>query len=291
MDLMVNIEASIDYPEYDVEQVTKEDSETKLTKVIELLSKLENTFENGKIIKEGIKTAIIGTPNAGKSSLLNAILNEERAIVTEIAGTTRDLIEEFVNINGIPLKIIDTAGIRDSEDVIEQIGIKKSLKTIEESDLVIAIFDSTKPLSKEDTEILELIKSKKAIIILNKEDLEKNVLEKDEKITSLGKKVINVSAIKGDGLENIYKEISVMFNFNEINVQDGEIVTNIRHKEHIKKAKELVIEAINSIKQNMPIDIVSINIKQALEEVGAITGDAISEDIIKEIFSKFCLGK
>ncbi|MDR0979258.1 MAG: tRNA uridine-5-carboxymethylaminomethyl(34) synthesis GTPase MnmE [Lachnospiraceae bacterium] len=291
IELMVDIEASIDYPEYDVEEVTKEASGKSLKEALVLVKKLESTFEEGKIIKEGIRTAIVGTPNAGKSSLLNAILKEDRAIVTEIEGTTRDLIEEFVNIKGIPLKIVDTAGIRQSEDLIEQIGIKKSLKAINNSELVIAIFDSTKELSKEDLEILELVRNKNAIIVLNKEDLNNNIVETDKRILEMGKSIIKISALKNEGIEDIYKEIEKMFNLNEINVNDGEIVTNTRHKEHIRKSIELVEQALEEINNNMPIDVTSISIKQALEQLGKITGDSVSEDIIKEIFLKFCLGK
>ena len=291
INIMVDIEASIDYPEYDVEEVTNEKAKNKIEEVLKDLRNLENSFNDGKIIKEGIKTAIIGTPNAGKSSLLNAILDEERAIVTSIEGTTRDTIEEFVTIRGIPLKLIDTAGIRQAKDEVEQIGVQKAKEYIKNSDLVIAIFDATKELKQEDVGILEMIKEKNAIIVLNKEDLNSNILDEEEKIINSKKKVIKISALKKTGLEEIYDEIASLFNINKLQIEDGEILTNIRHKNSITNAIKKLEKSERTIVDNMPIDIISIDIKDALEELGKITGDSVSEDIIKEIFKKFCLGK
>ena len=236
MNVMVNVDVAIDYPEYDVDDVTNSEISTMLNEVKQKLTKLEKSFDSGKIIKEGIKTAIIGKPNAGKSSLLNAILKEDRAIVTEIEGTTRDTIEEFVNINGVPLKLIDTAGIRDAKDEVEKIGISKSREIAKEADLVIAIFDSSKELSKEDMEILEIAKNKKSIIILNKMDLETKVDENNEKIKDANSKVIKMSALKKEGIEELYNEISNLFSLNEINLDNEVLITNIRHKDLISKA-------------------------------------------------------
>ena len=291
MDIMVDIEASIDYPEYDVEEVTNEKAKNTINEIIKKLKILENSFEDGKIIREGIKTAIVGTPNAGKSSLLNAILNEERAIVTEIEGTTRDTIEEFITIKGIPLKLIDTAGIRKAKDEVEKIGIEKSREYVRNSDLVIAIFDATKKLKEEDLEILGMIKNKNAIVILNKQDLENNILEKEEKILNCGKKIIKISALKKTGIEELYEEIANMFNINKIQVEGGQFITNIRHKNSISNAIKKLEKAQQTLLDNMPIDIASIDIRESLEELGKITGDTVSEEIIKEIFKKFCLGK
>ena len=236
LDVMVNVDVSIDYPEYDVEEVTYQEISNMLTSVKEKLEKLEQSFDNGKLIKEGIKTAIIGKPNAGKSSLLNAILKEDRAIVTEYEGTTRDTIEEFVNIEGIPLKLIDTAGIRNAKDEVEKIGIAKSREIAKEADLIIAIFDSTKELSSEDLEILNLIKGKKSIVILNKIDLNAILSENDDRFTNVSDNILKLSALNGEGLEKLYETISKMFSLNEINLDNEIVITNLRHKNLISKA-------------------------------------------------------
>lgn len=291
LDVMVNVDVSIDYPEYDVEDVTSSQISSMLDSVQNKLEILEKSFDNGKLIKEGIKTAIIGKPNAGKSSLLNAILKEDRAIVTEYEGTTRDTIEEFVNIEGVPLKLIDTAGIRDAKDEVEKIGIKKSKEIANDADLVIAIFDSSKELTVEDEEILNIIKNKKSIILLNKADLKSVLTENDAKFKEITENVIKISALNGVGLEKLYNLISKMFSLEEINVDNDVIVTNLRHKNLISKAIENVKKAKNTVQENMPIDIIAIFIKDILEDLGNITGEVVNDDIINEIFSKFCLGK
>lgn len=291
LDLMVSIEANIDYPEYDVEEVSNKESIAKLESIEQELVKLSKSFENGKILKEGLKLAIIGSPNAGKSSLLNSILKEDRAIVTDIAGTTRDIIEEQVIIEGIPFKIIDTAGIRNAKDRIEQIGIEKSKKAAKESDVIIAVFDNSVELNDEDKEILKLLRDKKAIIILNKTDLSSKMLESNKEIKEVNKPIVKMSVKKEEGLENLFAELVKMFNLNEINLDNELIITNIRHQDLINKAIESTRMAIEDLKMNMPIDVVAINIKQILEHLGEITGDNVSEDIIKSIFAKFCLGK
>ena len=291
LDVMVNVDVSIDYPEYDVEEVTYQEISNMLTSVKEKLEKLEKSFDNGKLIKEGIKTAIIGKPNAGKSSLLNAILKEDRAIVTEYEGTTRDTIEEFVNIEGIPLKLIDTAGIRNAKDEVEKIGIAKSREIAKEADLIIAIFDSTKELSPQDLEILNLIKGKKSIVILNKIDLNAILSENDDRFTNVSDNILKLSALNGEGLEKLYETISKMFSLNEINLDNEIVITNLRHKNLISKALINVKKSEEAIEQNMPVDIIAIFIKDILEDLGNITGDVVTDDIINEIFSKFCLGK
>lgn len=291
MDIMVNIEANIDYPEYDVEEVSNKDAENKLKEIESELIKLSKTFENGKILKEGVKIAIIGSPNAGKSSLLNSMLKEERAIVTDIAGTTRDIIEEQISIEGIPFKVIDTAGIRDAKDKIEQIGIEKSKKAANEADVILAVFDSSVPLNDEDREILNLLKHKKSIIVLNKTDLKQIVNNECKEIQDVNTEVINISLKNNEGLERIYESLVKMFNLNQINLDNELTITNIRHQELINKAIESTRIALNDLNNSMPIDIISINIKEILEHLGEITGDNVSEDIIKSIFAKFCLGK
>ena len=290
LEIMTNIEVSIDYPEYDVEEMLDKEIKEKLLPIKVELQKLLKSFDNGKIIKEGIKTAIIGRPNAGKSSLLNAILKEDRAIVTEIEGTTRDTIEEFVNINGIPLKLIDTAGIRNTENEVEKLGIEKSKKIAKEADLCIVIIDSSKKLNSEDKDILNMVEPKKTIIILNKIDL-KTFVDKDTDVISNFKNVVKISALKKEGIEDIYQKISQMFNFNEIDLDNEIVITNERHKNIIKKAIENINKAEESIDKNMPVDIVAISIKEVLANLGEITGDVASEEIINEIFARFCLGK
>lgn len=291
LDVMVNVEVSIDYPEYDTPDATENEILNMLNNVEKELLKLENSFDNGKLIKEGIKTAIIGKPNAGKSSLLNAILDEDRAIVTNIEGTTRDTIEEFVNINGIPLNLIDTAGIRNTTNEVEQIGVKKSKKIAQDADLIIAIFDATKDLSKEDMEILDIIKDKKIIIVLNKIDLPCKIDENNEYLKSITNNIVKISALNNIGIEEIYNKITKMFNLNEINLDNEIVITNLRHKNLIHKAMENVEKAKQSLNENIPSDIVAIFIKDILESLGEITGEEVTENIINEIFSRFCLGK
>ena len=290
LDVMTNIEVSIDYPEYDTPDVLEDDLKKKMEEVLDKLHKLEASFDNGKLIKEGIKTAIIGKPNAGKSSLLNAILKEDRAIVTEYEGTTRDTIEEFVNINGIPLKLIDTAGIRETENEVEKIGIEKSIKYAKEADLVILIIDGSKDLSKEDIEILNIVNPKKTIIILNKIDLEQKIDENTPEIVKFNN-IIKISALKKEGIDKLYEKINDLFNFNQINVDNDIVITNERHKIQIQKAIQNLNKAIKSLSINMPIDIVAISLKDVLSDLGEITGEEASEEIINEIFARFCLGK
>ena len=291
LDIMADIEASIDYPEYDIEEVTNSKALEVLENTKNKLESLKDTFKSGKILKEGIKTAIIGKPNAGKSSLLNKILKEERAIVSEIEGTTRDTIEEFITIKGIPLKIIDTAGIRKTSDKIEEIGVKKALDIAKDAELVLVILDNSKDLTEEDKEILKLAESKNSIILLNKVDLKENNLENSEKLKKLNKKIIKISAKNGNGIEELYNEIENMFQIKNLETDREIIITNIRHKNQIEYAINNIDEAMNAVKNNLPIDIISISIKQTLEDLGKITGENVSEDIINEIFSKFCLGK
>lgn len=292
MSIMVNIEVSIDYPEYDVEEVTNKEAYSTLEEVYVKLEKLLKSFDNGKIIKNGIKVAIIGKPNVGKSSLLNSILKEERAIVTDIEGTTRDTIEESITVSGIPIHIIDTAGIRNANNQVEKIGIEKSKKMVEEADLIIAIFDLSRPFDKEDEEILSLLQGKKSIILLNKIDIETdNKIEQkiQEKIGDTD--FIEISAKENIGIEKIYDKISKSFELNEINLNNDAIITNMRHKDIISKALQSTKNAIEAMTGYLPIDIVGVYIKEIMEELGKIIGESVSDEIIKEIFSKFCLGK
>ncbi len=287
--VMADIEATIDYPEYDLEEVTN----AKILKILDevdiILDSLEKSFYNGKILREGISTAIIGRPNAGKSSLLNIILNEERAIVTDIEGTTRDTIEEYISIDGVPLKIIDTAGIRNASDEVERIGVQKAIEIAKKSDVVIAIFDVSRELNKEDEEILSLLEDKNSIILLNKIDLDRKVSL--DKIKNTNKPIVEISTKTREGLEELYSEISNLFKLKEI-ANDGEtIVSNVRHKNIILNSRRNLDRARETIRNNMPIDMISSHLKEILEELGKITGETVTEDVIAEIFSKFCLGK
>lgn len=291
LEIIVYIEAGIDYPEYDVEEISNAKVLKVLKEVEEDLIKLAKSFENGKIIKDGIKTVILGRPNAGKSSLLNEFAKEEKAIVTEIEGTTRDTIEEQIVIEGIPFKIIDTAGIRETENEVEKIGIDKAKKTAKESDFIIAIFDNSKDLTEEDREILKIIKDKNAIILLNKIDLGDKHLERLEEIKALDKKIIKTSLLKKEGIDEIYKTLVGIFNLNEINLENAAIIINTRHKNLIEKAIKNAEKAQEVIIQNIAVDIISVYIKNIIENLNEITGENVSEEIIQGIFSKFCLGK
>ena len=290
LDIMADIEANIDYPEYDVEEVTSNKLIEILEKTKNDLNKLYNSFESGKILKEGIKTSIIGKPNVGKSSLLNLILKEERAIVTEYEGTTRDTIEEFISIEGIPLKIIDTAGIRNTDNEVEKIGINKSREIAENSDLIIAMFDISREITDEDEDILNIIKDKNAIIVLNKIDLI-NSVNKRENFEKYNKPIIEMSTLENRGIDELSTTIKELYSRDLLNVDSENIVTNLRHQNLINKALEATNRALEETNAGQPLDIIAIYIKEILENLGKITGENVSDDIINEIFSKFCLGK
>lgn len=287
---MADIDVSIDYPEYDIEEVTNLNISDILLRNKKRLEELENSFSNGKILREGIKTAIIGRPNAGKSSLLNLLLNEERAIVTEIEGTTRDTIEEFISLGGVPFKIIDTAGIRETDDTVEKIGVQKAIDIAKDSDLIIAIFDITKKLTEEDKKILEILKDKKSIIILNKIDL--NQIGVDKKIfEKYSNNIVTISTKTQEGVPELLDMMQKLVVTEEIK-NDGELlVINSRHKALVHKAIMSLEKAEETLTMGMPVDVVAIYIKEILEELGKITGETVTDDIISEIFSKFCLGK
>lgn len=291
LNLMADIEASIDYPEYDIEETTNKKINDTLNSVEEKLLKLKNSFENGKILKEGIKTAIIGKPNVGKSSLLNLILGENRAIVSDIEGTTRDTIEEYINIKGIPLKIVDTAGIRKTNDEVEKIGVERSINNTSNAELIIALFDDSRAFDDKDQKILDLIEGKKTIILINKIDLGKNLIRDNEKLKKFKNNIIEFSTINETGLDKLYNKIEELFKLNELDCENTEIITNNRHKQQILYALEDVAKGRESLETHMPVDITAICLKDILERLAEITGENVSEDIINEIFKKFCLGK
>ena len=287
IDLLVDIEANIDYPEYDIEEVRRERIYNVLSTNVSKLETLEKSFESGKILRDGVSTVIIGKPNVGKSSLLNRLVKEDRAIVTEIAGTTRDTIEEYITIRGIPLKLVDTAGIHETDDIVESIGVNKSKKAIDESELVLLMLDATRELSKEDEELLEATKNKNRIILINKIDADKKInkdMFKNDKIIEMSTKTLT-------GIEELEETIEEMFNISELNMENEIVITNVRHKNLIHKAAEEIKNAIISIKNGLPIDMLSIDLQEALQNLGEITGESISEEVVKGIFAKFCVGK
>lgn len=289
--LMIAIDVNIDYPEYDEEEVTKNKSLNELKIILEELVKLENSFNTGKVLKDGVRTVILGKTNAGKSSLLNRILKEDRAIVSNIEGTTRDTIEEFVDIEGIPLKLIDTAGIRNSSNEIEQIGIQKSKKIANSADLIIAIFDITKNLDEDDQELLEIIKDKKCIILLNKIDILPENIDLENKLKLINKNILKISAMEDIGIQSLYDKIIELYSFNTESLSNDVLISNERHKNLIQKAKMEINEAINATENDMYIDIISIYITNAMNYLAEITGNNVTDDVIDEIFKKFCLGK
>ena len=291
LNLMIAIDVNIDYPEYDEEEVTKNRSLSELRIISEELIKLENSFNSGKILRDGVKTVILGKTNAGKSSLLNRILKEDRAIVSNIEGTTRDTIEEFVDVEGIPLKLIDTAGIRNSSNEIEQIGIQKSKKLADSSDLIIAIFDITKNLTEDDQELLEIIKDKECIILLNKIDVLSENIELEKRLKSINKNILKISAMEDIGIQQLFDKIVEIYSFNNDSLSNDVLISNERHKNLIQKARIEIDEAINAAENDMYIDIISIYINNAMNYLAEITGNNVTDDVINEIFKKFCLGK
>lgn len=291
LEMIAHIEASIDFPEDDVEDLAYDELREKAIIVKQEIEMLLNTSDRGKILRDGLNTVILGKPNVGKSSLLNAILRENRAIVTNIPGTTRDVIEEYVNIDGIPLRIVDTAGIRSTEDLVEKIGVDKAKEMVDESDLVIAVFDASDRLTDEDYEIIDIIKNKNSIILLNKTDLPNKYDETYLKKLLPNKEIIITSIVKGLGLNKLEDTIKDMFYSGELEVESDVIVTNIRHKNQLVKAKKNMEDGIEGIDLNMPLDCIEVDVKSCWENLGEISGDTVGEDILDKIFSEFCIGK
>lgn len=276
----------IDYPDEDLEDITPEEIESICSACMDKVRRLLATADDGRIINDGVRVAIVGKPNVGKSSLLNALSGSKRAIVTDIAGTTRDTIEENISIDGIPILLVDTAGIRESEDVVEQIGVERSKSSISDADLVIFVLDAASDFEEEDKEILKSIGDKKCIIILNKSDLERKCDIADADIP-----IIETSALTGKGIDELKKCITKLFKLGEIQKGEGAIITNMRHKTALICAEEALRNACGALVGGMPTDIASIDINAAISSLGEITGETVSDDIVNEIFHSFCVGK
>lgn len=288
--MLANIEAAIDYPEHDDETMTYESVANGSRELMSELDRLIAGADTGRIYKEGIKTVILGKPNVGKSSLLNAAVDEERAIVTDIPGTTRDVLEELININGIPLRLTDTAGIRDTDNPIEKIGVEKSRSLADEADLVLLMLDGSRPLDDEDRELINLSENKNRIVIINKSDLVQ-CIDKSEITELTGSDPIAVSVKQDSGVELIYERIRSMFLGGSIAADDEVLISSERNKNSLYKAKQFLYNVIETVDNRMPEDLISIDLTQAYEALGEITGETLDEDIIDKIFSEFCLGK
>ena len=284
------IESALDDPEHISLDGYPEQLQGIVEEVSGKIEKLLSTSDNGKILKEGISTVIVGKPNAGKSSLLNTLLGEERAIVTDIAGTTRDVLEEQINLNGIILNIIDTAGIRDTEDVVEKIGVDKAKKYVKDADLIIYVVDSSTALDENDFEIMELLRDKTAVVLMNKSDLQP-VTTAEEVKSHLDKTVISISAKEQVGIDTLEETIKELFFHGEVTFNDEVYITNIRHKTALQEALNSLNLVVQSIRDGMPEDFYSIDLMNAYEELGSIVGEAVEDDLVNEIFSKFCMGK
>lgn len=290
-EILAQITVSLDFPDEDVEHITYNTLKEKTIALQKEINKLYDTSESGKILRDGLKTVIVGKPNVGKSSLLNAILGENRAIVTDIPGTTRDVIEEFVNIKGIPLKIVDTAGIRETEDVVERIGVEKSREFFSAADLSIVVLDSSRSLDPEDIEILESVQPNKTIVLLNKTDLDR-VIDLDKiKEYIAEENVIEISALQHEGIEKIHDKIGEMVFAGTVRNSSDLVVTNSRHKDALYKAKQSIEDALNAIESYMPLDFVEVDFKNIWDYLGYINGDTVTEDLLDTIFSNFCIGK
>ena len=288
--IISNINVNIDYPEYDdVDIVTNDILVPKIKKLKERIEQILRESKNGRIIKEGIKTSIIGKPNVGKSSLLNALLQEDKAIVTNIAGTTRDIVEGQISINGILLNIIDTAGIRETKDVIEAIGVEKSLKMMEEADLVLLMLNNNEELSKDIKEIIERLSTKKYLVLINKIDLDNKLDKKELKVDS--NRIVELSVKENKGIEELKAKIQELFSIKELETKDPTYLSNSRSISILKNCLKRIKDIETAIKKNMPIDMLELDIKNIWEELGKINGSTYDEELLDEMFSRFCLGK
>jgi len=292
LETLAHVEVNIDYPEYDdVEEMTHQMLIEKASFVKDEINKLLQTSQQGKILREGLSTVIIGRPNVGKSSLLNSLVQENKAIVTDIPGTTRDVIEEYVNVRGVPLRLVDTAGIRETEDIVERIGVERSRKVLKEADLILLVLNYNEELSEEDIKLFEAVKGMDVIVIVNKTDLEQRINLDKVRELALGRPVVTTSLLEEQGIDALEEAISALFF--EGNVQSGDLtyVSNSRHIALLTAAKTSIEDALMGIDAGVPIDIVQIDLTRCWEQLGEIIGDAVHESLIDQLFSQFCLGK
>ena len=292
LDVLAQVEVNIDYPEYDdVEEMTSKLLREKALDVCAKIEQLLVTARHGKILREGLATVLVGRPNVGKSSLLNHLLHEDKAIVTDIAGTTRDVIEEYVNVLGVPLKLVDTAGIRETDDRVEKIGVERSRQALDRSDLVILLLNASEPLTTEDIELLQLTQDKKRIIVLNKMDLEPK-LDLNELYQYVDKaEVLKTSVLKNEGIRELEEHIATLFYGGIENSQTTVLVTNARHIALLEQAKAALEAVLTGLEQELPVDLVQIDMTRAWELLGEITGDSYQDELLDQLFSQFCLGK
>lgn len=292
LNTLAQVEVNIDYPEYDdVEEMTSKLLQEKAIEVRKQVEGILETAQQGKILRDGLATAIIGRPNVGKSSLLNAFARQDKAIVTDIAGTTRDVIEEFVNVKGVPLRLIDTAGIRETDDEVERIGVTRSKKAIDEAELVLLVFDQSQELTDADFEMMRLTENKERLVLLNKMDLPQklNVDTLLEKVDP--KSIISLSITENTGLEEIEKAITDLFFAGKTGEKDATYISNIRHISLLENAVDALEEVVNGIELGMPVDLVQIDLTRAWDALGEVTGEAVQDELITQLFSQFCLGK
>ncbi len=287
--LIAHIFALMDFPEEDVELLNDGELIDGINNSIREIDEILKTSEKGRIVREGLNTAIIGKPNVGKSSLLNALLNENRAIVTDVPGTTRDIIEEHLSIKGIPINLIDTAGIRQTDEIVEKIGVERSREAIDKADLIIFVFDNSRPIEKDDYEILKLIENKKVLYILNKIDLP-SAIDIDEVDKLSGGRYVRLSSVTKEGLETLENTVYNMVLSDGLS-HDEFLLTNMRHKDALIKAKDSLMSCLNTIESGLTEDFVSIDLNSAIDHLGLITGETANEDLINEIFERFCVGK
>ena len=293
LDVLAQVEVNIDYPEYDdVEEMTTKMLKEKATEIQQRIQALLKTAKQGKVLREGLATAIIGRPNVGKSSLLNSLLHEDKAIVTNVAGTTRDVIEEYVNVNGVPLKLIDTAGIRDTADTVEKIGVERSRKALDAADLVLLLIDNSEPLTDEDEKLLAATKDKQRIVILNKTDLPSKLdLDRLKKLVG-DDALIETSIVKHEGMDQLGQQINHMFFDQGIeSSQNNIMVTNARHIGLLHQANDALNDVLKGIADGMPVDLVQIDMTRCWDLLGEITGDSYQDELLDQLFSQFCLGK